>query len=343
MQYLLRFILASYVVWFHTGSYYFPSAGKYAVFGFYTLSGFIITKVLNEVYYKKTSPHRDFFINRFWRLYPTFLVAVLFGLLLAFFTPDEAKYWNPVIRMPEGWNDAVDALSNITIIGLHHGIPGASSIRFAPPSWSTAIEIYFYIFLFIIGARSMRTALIWTGLSAASVLAIILYLTLDPEPRFAPGELIYSSVFGVSFCFAIGALTYFLSEKKLSPRPYLGLIAYVLAVIVPLIPWKYLVTPPLIQQLLLYTESLLIAIFLLYEGNRQLGRWSIHLGDISYPLFLIHWQIAILLTALGAGTIKSDAVSMVIIYGVSVAIAFAMVQLVETPLKRVRAKVRQRA
>lgn len=343
MQYLLRFILASYVVLFHAGSYYFPSAGPFAVFGFYTLSGFIITKVLNEVYYKKSDPRRDFFVNRFWRLYPTFFAAVVFGFLLAFMVPSAAAYWNPVIRLPEGWHDALDALSNLTIIGLHHGIPGASTIRYAPPSWSTAIEIYFYIFLFFVGARSFKTATLWTGLSVLMTAIIVLYLMAAPSPAYSPGDLIYSSVFGISFCFAIGALVYFLSTRALVARPGLGTAAYLLAVILPLVPWKYVLGDTLSLYLLLYGESLLIALFLLYQGDKDLGRWSVRLGDISYPLFLTHWQVAILLTALGTGIVKSDLVSMLMVYGVSLLVALAMVQLIERPLHSVRKKVRQRA
>lgn len=343
MQYLLRFILASYVVLFHTGSYYFPNAGPFAVFGFYTLSGYLITKVLNERYYAKSSPMRDFFVNRFWRLYPTYFVAAGLGAVLAWLAADQAAYWNNVIRLPDPETEMGWVLTNISIMGLHLGIPVSSPIRFAPPAWSTAIEIYFYIFLFFVGARSEQITIKWLKLSILTCLVCGAYLLGIANPSLSPGDLIYNSVFGVSLCFALGAVTYFLGKRrKTTPSKIWGDFAFLCCVTLPIIPWRSVLTSETLLMFLHYSESISVAVFLYSVADTQLGRWSTWLGDISYPLFLVHWQVAILLTATGLSLIKSDVGSMLIIYIAAVLVSASMVYLIEQPLKAVRKRIRER-
>lgn len=47
---MYRFMLASFVVVFHIATVYAPGAGSIAVFSFYVLSGYLITRVVSERY-----------------------------------------------------------------------------------------------------------------------------------------------------------------------------------------------------------------------------------------------------------------------------------------------------
>lgn len=353
MQNILRFILASYVVFFHIGSYYFPNAGPFAVFGFYTLSGFLITKVLNEVYYKKQQVARDFFSNRFLRLYPPYLVAVLFGFVLAWQAPETARYWNGAIQLPGATEDTTGEswlwlIPNVSIVGLHFGLPFSSPIRFSPPSWTTAIEIYFYIFLFIWGARSKQFAKNWLLVSLGILAALTtISLSVSSEsnvPQLEPQGLFYSSVFGVSLCFALGSCSYFYSTA-IPPNiaRLIGRIALVSIVVLPLFPWRYLIESDVGFLLSHYVMSLAAAAYLMTAGNEPVNSIQRHLGDLSYPLFLIHWQVAILLSAIGASLQKHDLLSVALVYVASILAAFMVNQLIEKPIKTMRAKIRQRS
>ncbi len=349
MQNSLRFILASYVVFFHIGSYYFPNAGTFAVFGFYTLSGYLITKVLNEVYYKKRHATRDFFTNRFWRLYPPYFAAMALGLLLALYAPSDAQYWNSAIRMPAAGqnNEWFWLIPNVSIVGLHFGLPFASPIRFSPPSWTTAIEIYFYIFLFFWGARSRTFAKRWSVVSLALVVTMaavpgIVTLPLSPE-LLTTQRLFYSNVLGVSLCFGLGSWAYHHSLASESGNSRLvGNVAFGAAIILPLTPWRYLIGSDLPVMLLHYIESAAVALFLLHAANRDFSFPTRYLADLSYPLFLGHWQIAILLSAFGLQLVKNDIKAVLAVYAASIVFAVTVNLVIENPLKKVRTKIRQR-
>ncbi len=349
MQNTLRFVLASYVVFFHIGNYYFPNAGPFAVFGFYTLSGYLITKVLNEVYYKKKHATRDFFTNRFWRLYPPYFAAMALGLLLAVYAPSDASYWNEAVRMPEEGQDHewLWLIPNVSIVGLHFGLPVSSPIRFSPPSWTTAIEIYFYVFLFFAGAKSKLFARRWCMVSIALIIAMALSRDVlsgaIPSVWLTAEKLFYSNVLGVSLCFALGSWAYHQSIAGLKfPNHLIGKLTFSAAILMPLIPWRYLIDDDLPVMLLHYLESAFVALFLLHAANREFPFPTRHFADLSYPLFLGHWQIAILLSALGIQLVKNDIRTVLAVYLVSILFAFMVNLLIENPLKKVRASIRQR-
>lgn len=349
MQNSLRFVLASYVVFFHIGSYYFPNAGPFAVFGFYTLSGYLITKVLNEVYYKKRHATRDFFTNRFWRLYPPYLAAMALGLLLAVYAPSDASYWNKAIRMPEDGqtHEWLWLIPNVSIVGLHFGLPFSSPIRFSPPSWTTAIEIYFYIFLFFAGAKSRLFAQRWCLISVALVIIMSGILEVLPPPQhptwLTTENLFYSNILGVSLCFAMGSWAYHLSVSGLrNTNQLIGNLAFSAAIIMPLIPWRYIIGDDLPVMLLHYLESAFVALFLLHMADREFPFQTRHFADLSYPLFLGHWQVAILLSALGLPLVKNDIKAVVAVYMTSILFAVIVNLFIENPLKKVRASIRQR-
>lgn len=349
MQNTLRFVLASYVVFFHIGNYYFPNTGPFAVFGFYTLSGYLITKVLNEVYYKKKHAARDFFTNRFWRLYPPYFAAMALGLLLAVYAPSEASYWNEAVRMPEdgSTHEWLWLIPNVSIVGLHFGLPFSSPIRFSPPSWTTAIEIYFYIFLFFAGAKSDLFAKRWCVASIALIIAMALMREIlagtMPSNWLTTEKLFYSNILGVSMCFALGSWAYHQSITVLkSPNQLIGKLAFLAAVAMPLIPWRYMIGDDLPVMLLHYLESAFVALFLLHAANREFPFQTRHFADLSYPLFLGHWQVAILLSALGLPLVKNDFKAVLAVYVASILFAVIVNLFIENPLKKVRASIRQR-
>lgn len=73
---LMRFILALLVVVSHlTGggaSPFFAHWGIFAVFGFYLISGYLMTIILNEKYFFNFT---TFALNRFLRLFPIYYTA----------------------------------------------------------------------------------------------------------------------------------------------------------------------------------------------------------------------------------------------------------------------------
>ena len=76
-----RFLLASLVVMNH---FWLPVANKvgaHAVAGFYVISGFLMARVLGEVYTRPVAGTLLFLVNRAMRIYPAYLFFV--GLTVA--------------------------------------------------------------------------------------------------------------------------------------------------------------------------------------------------------------------------------------------------------------------
>lgn len=68
-----RFILAVVVCCNHLSS--IGGLGRYAVFSFYILSGFLMTTILNERYGLTPGGIAKYAMNRILRIYPTYLIV----------------------------------------------------------------------------------------------------------------------------------------------------------------------------------------------------------------------------------------------------------------------------
>jgi peptidoglycan/LPS O-acetylase OafA/YrhL len=156
---VLRILLALSVVVAHVGPLLglrFFGGGVMAVETFYMLSGFYMALVLSTRYRSRT---RDFYFNRFLRLFP------VYWLLLAVFLLGSGLYWmvegHPlgtlaVWQDPEPLGSRVWAgLSNLSMIGsdwaqLYSSLASGagrdvSQLIAIGPVWTLAVEITFYL------------------------------------------------------------------------------------------------------------------------------------------------------------------------------------------------------
>jgi peptidoglycan/LPS O-acetylase OafA/YrhL len=91
---IYRFLLACCVVIDHvSGSQYVSHIGMFAVFGFYVLSGYLITRVLQDAY---NFDSVAFWSNRALRLFPLYAVFLTVGLLLIFGTTGAGAFFPAV-------------------------------------------------------------------------------------------------------------------------------------------------------------------------------------------------------------------------------------------------------
>ncbi|MDR3404557.1 MAG: acyltransferase [Chthoniobacter sp.] len=127
--------------------------GDYAVDAFIILSGFVISKLLIE----RAPSYRVFLGQRFFRLYPAYLVALFLAILLqpvSFGNAAHLETINPALVAQTRLNLANDAhyfpfhlLAHLTML---HGIvpdsllPG-SGVALLPPAWSISLEWQFYL------------------------------------------------------------------------------------------------------------------------------------------------------------------------------------------------------
>ena len=224
-------VVATHITW-HTGlSQAYPKFGIIVQFGhiavmvFIIISGFVITNLLlttNESYF-------TYIKRRALRLFPAYLICLVFGMLTTFLTYDAlTQLWGA------GSIQGIDLQAQkASLVGdnfnwhvlahmflLQGIIPDDtlyySQMMFLETAWSLSLEWQFYLVapLLIACLRSSRAYL-----STASVLFLVLLYTLDSKhvfgnfalPSFLPGIAIY---------FAIGILTRLYYDKSRRTAAY---------------------------------------------------------------------------------------------------------------------------
>jgi len=356
---LLRLFLALSVVIHHLPerSFAWLNAGV-AVLVFFMISGFYMVLIINERYSKADSWQLRFYLSRVGRIFPAYLAVLLLGLLWLAITTSPtvftSNYSLGIIRQ------LLLIFSNIFIIGQDffqtvlmtnaygkHNIVSDTSISLLGPeffqnqfmvigqSWSLAEELIFYALapLFI---RSVRSIAMVLAMSIA-----VRFLFQWQSTSFPPnvwGYWFFPST--ISF-FCLGALGYF-GYKKVS--------CFRLAKTVGLI---------LLGLWLSWVTFRLRIGGILYEGTDydSINHWLFYiclatsipfiflatkdnffdrlLGELSYPLYLVHGFIIGILFS-GGGLSPGSFPAEVIIIVCSVVVACMMYVLVDGPVDHYR-------
>jgi peptidoglycan/LPS O-acetylase OafA/YrhL len=332
---LLRFFLAFNVVLFHLWNAAAPGAGPVAVLGFFFVSGFLITQIVQEVY---PMPARAgaFLLNRALRIYPQYAAALGLGLLVVHLYPAVASHLNSYLRWPVSVNEW---LPQLAIFGLDY-----SAVRLLPATWTLGTELYFYLLIGLVTARSKRAsiALVVASLPVGALCA------LERLP-FA----FYGSPVGNGFVFALGSLAYFYRDALRVRRGLfaLALVAWLMHLyLVPSLELRDLDAANLAASVLPFA----VMLFFLVQWRGERPWWSglsDVLGKIAYPMFLLHWAVCVLLSAWlfhgqasfdMQGPLQGARYFSVMLAGV-LACSLLFYLLIDQPMERLRRRVRQRA
>lgn len=266
----LRGIAAAAVMWFHYTVQYqdffaqphaawsFP-AGRYGVQLFFVISGFVIFLSLS-----RDTSLWDFAAKRFSRLYPAYwtCVAITFAIMLA----------NPL----PGINvSALDALLNLSMINYWLLVPHVDGAY-----WTLAVELAFYAFvsaLHLIGwlRHAERWIAIW--------LTLILLVRWGDLNGFHISPIIRTT-------FLLDHGHFFFSDVLFYRMKFEGFtsIRWLLLAVCVLAAWYVRDTA--------HAAALLVSSVLFLAFITGSLRWIvlppiIFLGEISYPLYLLHQNI----------------------------------------------------
>jgi peptidoglycan/LPS O-acetylase OafA/YrhL len=287
---IYRFLLACCVVVAHLaeGVPYLSHAGMFAVFGFYVLSGYLITRVLNGVYGFAFVP---FWSNRILRLYPPYFIVLLVGLALVFGTDRAGEFF------PAAWKcrpPLSDWIGLITVFPM--GVsPLDWSFRPVPSIWSVGVELLNYAVLYAAVARRKHVALL-VAIAAVGYHVFSLWRGDDLSLRYFPFH-------AALLPFALGALIHFharSSSTRMSLRTAMLMCVPVAAngVLAGLLGGAQ---QTLIFEALFYLNLALqcLAVAALSRMTRAPSpRLDKLLGDLSYPVFLCHWLVGYVLALL---------------------------------------------
>ncbi|MHC4428800.1 MAG: acyltransferase family protein, partial [Planctomycetota bacterium] len=201
-----RFVLAHMVVLGHLWPALRVPTHMFAVFGFYVLSGYLMSLVLTKSYGFSPRGTARFLGNRGLRIYPPYLAALLLGLGVVLAIPDAVAVLNPRFRLPES---ALGWLHNGVIFGLLR-----DGRRLVPSAWSLEVELIFYLAMGLLLVRWRVLVFLWFALSVAYTLFMLAqgYPWVD---RYIPPQ-------AASLPFSTGALLFHVRDRLRWIRAWQG-------------------------------------------------------------------------------------------------------------------------
>ena len=328
-----RTLLALFVVFFHIG--YLPHLGSYAVFGFYVLSGYLMTLVMHTNYGYTFAGTMKYAANRVLRIYPIYWLACLLSIFaISTLGSGYAFKFHQALVIP---SDLVSILRNIFLI-----FPNLEEPRLTPPAWALTVELFFYV---CIGLGLSRTKLLaWAWLGVA--LAYHVYVTVAGWGL----SNIYFPIPAAALPFALGALIFLYRDRLLSAYPSFNRewTPHVILLLV-LVNWALGLGQYSPERVSFYVNVGLNALLILSLSARQslMGvsrRVDRILGDFSYPIYLVHYQIALIvlagLSALDVQLARGDNMLAVLSLPMLFLVAWGLSALVERPIDKIRKRIK---
>ena len=240
----------------------------YAVWGFFVLSGFLMSLVLTKKYGFSPSGLKDYAQNRFLRIYPSYIFSVILGIGVLFVLKRyhfETTVLNPAFQRP---GSLYEFISNFLMI------PFAVGGLFVPVASALFVEVWAYALMpFMAYSRH------------AAILGFLITLAGNIQYGITPESfpIRYSGFATGLLAFSVGSLTlHYYETLKRFGMPCTSVLVWcihgVLWLFDPYYPWNYG----------LYISMFLsawVVISLFPLKSSQLDKL---LGDLSYPVYLLH-------------------------------------------------------
>lgn len=269
-RFFLAFLVAISHLW--DGMIHGPAA--YAVWGFFLVSGYLMTLGMRSRYADGLQGLRDYAINRFLRIYPAYYLACALGLVALLWMPHlgvNPAALNGQFVLPQHWRDWATNLGLLPIWGAGNLL--------VPVSSALGVEVGVYL---LIPLLAKSPAVAWLGLILSSL------LNWQQGIETQSFALRYSMFLTSFMAFAAGSLVaHYHQRLSRWQAPWLSSVAWLLHCAVWLRwdqwPWTWG----------LYFSLLLTAWVLISFADRKasaLDRW---LGDLSYPVYLFHTVMAV--------------------------------------------------
>lgn len=363
----LRFFAAALVVIFHQSLHWLkPLAGElprfefnfirtgYVSVGFFfVLSGFILTHVHLEPERGLNVSRRKFWVARFARIYPVYLL----GFLLT------APVVIPLILSANSFMQGlarVGLSAVLALAGLQSWLP-KFALRWNPPAWSLSVEAFFYLIfplLAVQAARIQSRCTLLGGLTVAWLLGlavpVLFYFhplgvfgrgaaTVEPPDvmwvnlvKFNPLLRLPDFIFGI----LLGRLFQLAPNRKSQAKPWFedGAVALALLAIFCVMGVSDRIPYQIVHNGLL-TPLFGVVIYFLARGNGRIAnvlsvRPLVFLGEISYALYILHEPLrALMEKAVEPSALNSTAL-FVIYFAATVLISSIAYLAIEEPCRK---------
>ena len=264
-----RFFLAFLVAISHLWENMIGGPAAYAVWGFFVLSGFLMTLILTTKYGFTKQGIQNYAHNRILRIYPSYILGCIFGITpLLILNGTDTTVLNPAYKMPTQFCYYVH---NILMLPL------PTDGLFVPVAGALFVEFWAYA-LMIFAAKSKSAA--WLGL----IITLFTNIHYGFSPDTFPERY---SFFTPSICgFFVGSLcVHYYQKIKCFIYPKTSLIVWCLHAMLSLkwegYPWTYG----------LYTSLVCSAWVIISLYPIKTGKADKLFGDMSYIVYLIHTTI----------------------------------------------------
>jgi peptidoglycan/LPS O-acetylase OafA/YrhL len=321
--------------------------GQYAVFCFYIISGYLMTLVMHETYGYDLKGRYRFIINRALRLYPIYWLVIGLTILLIFYLGQNVtRNYNPSLYLPP----SVESVFQNFFMVFPAWNPINVYPRLVPPGWALTVELFFYAMICLGMSKTLGRVQVWLFVSLMYV-PLTYALGFDSTERYFP-------IAAGSLPFSIGALIYFYTRKTTPNRffswankiPALWLFVLLIA---NSLGGLYLFKLPnlyFFQELAFYVNLILgsLLVYKIASGDHIFAiraKADKFIGDFSYPIYLLHWQVGLLTSFLLFGkplhkfsmrSVENFLVSLVFIFILS----YLLTILVDKPVQKLREKMK---
>lgn len=360
----LRFALAFFVAAQHLGG--FRYLGSASVYVFFLISGYLMTRVMAEIYGFSFLGVTRFWINRSLRLLPAYFVVLAMSILLLLHVGELfARDYVKMIGMPqtiEGW------VQNLTMLYVHI-MPNEVTPMIVPQTWALTVELVCYFLISLGITRWPWRAQVWLMIGVVYYVGVLLFSD-------RPTNWGYFSIPAAFIPFSMGAIIYHqlgagqgiflqfyeavIRRMQISLRfgfsKECGIILTCLFVIGLLVIARYLAA----RVFDLPRLGMLIFLLNLLVGSLALMaalKWRIRspllrkldrtLGDMAYSIYLGHFFVGIGVAWVwlnctdvqlwrGPALLALTTLPMLIF-------SYAIVSLVENPVQSLRERVRPKA
>lgn len=328
-----RFLLAMLVFVSHLiakEKYYF--IGNYAVFAFFTLSGYTVAFILQNSYLQMPYGIRKYALNRFLRIYPLYWAVFALTLGIMSLYTEQATLLG-AYHFPHHW---FDWFCNLTLINFF--IP----LKFltVATSWSLYNEMFCWMLMPWL-LRSARFQAIFMSLGVGFILLNVAdhYYEPDAVMRFSVCMLLP----GAFFPFCAGLYIF----KAKSSNTFPAKPAYALLCVVGLVALHIAISLQLIEEFLLGCYlSLLLHIYLIgWLSNLQVrsalfSKLDRFLGNLAYPIYLLNFTIILLVSGAYPQLALHSTLFWVLTIAALLAMAIVLHYGIEWPIERLRRKIK---
>ncbi|MCE6992745.1 acyltransferase family protein [Dyadobacter sp. CY323] len=289
----LRAIAVVPVVLFHMG-FNWIEGGYFGVDVFFVISGYLITSIIIKENHSSSFSFKNFWMRRVQRILPALLVMVIAVLIASYYI-----VYRPMLKTYSG--DAISTVfsyANISAL-LKFGDYWGDAAESSPflHAWSLSVEEQYYLFypvlIFFLFRNRLPIVPVLTALAALSLVCFLFATKKYPTAGF------YLLPFR-AWEMAAGGLLAFSSVQTL-PKPHLKLGKLLSVLGLLLIISSYFIFSGSsgigVTALLPVIGSVLVIAFASDTNSvgRLLGSNSlVHIGKVSYSLYLWHWPVIVL-------------------------------------------------